>query len=173
MLLPLGPEDSSTLASKREMHKTGPDGASDAAKEEPKVESETNETPSDNTMSKGDSMLSTEGQFIGRDPKNEEQSVSKINENVKRLISLQSTINEINKQAAALIKKDQDKRRIFLKSFFRSKRKVEKQIGEFKKLMIDLKLKKSEENDKNNKARLEKLIRRVNGNIKNYKAKLR
>jgi len=143
-----------------------------AVKDELKNSPEVNEISADNSMSKGDGMLSTEGQFAGRDAKSAEQGLSKINENVKRLISLQNTINGLNKQAATLIRKDREKRRKFMRDFHKSKRKVEKQIGEFKKLMNDLRIKKSKESDRNIKGRLEKLIRRVGGNIKKYKSKL-
>ena len=136
-------------------------------------ESEANEVLVDNVMSKGDSMLSTEGQFVKKEITNTEESVSKIKENEKSLLSLKDKVDRINKQAATLIKKDQEKMRIFMKEFSRSKKKIEKQIGEFKKLMNNLSLRKRKEHDKNNKERLGKLIRRVDENIKNYKAKLR
>ena len=147
----------------------GPSAVEDELKSDP----EASETSADNSMSKGDGMLSTEGQLAGRDTKNAEQGLSKINENVKRLISLQNTINGLNKQAAKLVKKDREKRQKFMRDFHKSKRKVEKQIGEFKKLLNDLRIKKSKENDRNIKGRLEKLIRRVAGNVKKYKSKLR
>ena len=124
-------------------------------------------------MSKGDNMLSTEGQFMSKEAKTAKSSASKVSKNVKRLLSLQEAINDIDKQASALIKKDQEKRRIFIKDFSKSKRKVEKRIGDFVKLMKDLKLRKNKEKNKQTEERLDKLIKRVEGNIRKYQSKLR
>ena len=165
---PAKPVDGSKKFSMGERHETGPGEGLDASGKDQE------EPMSDNTMSKGDNMLSSEGQPIGKDAKTSSKSgASKINENVQRLISLQDTIDQIDKQAEALIRKDREKRKIFIEQFSKSKRKVEKQIIEFRKLMKNLKSRKSKEKDDKKVARLEKLIRRVNENIRKYNLKLR
>ena len=126
----------------------------------------------DNGMSKGDNMMSSEGKFVERESVESKSAASDVNKNIKRLISLQETINEIDKQAAELIRKDQEKRKIFVQHFKKSKQKAERQLQDFVSMLQRLRVKKSAESSTVVSKRLQKLIDRVDGNVQAYRSKL-
>lgn len=187
IILPIAANSKSTgkieELTKEELHKQGP--GEDASKDEIKKDTmknydpftgldqtETAELLGDNGMSKGDNMMSSEGKFMERDSAESKSVAADVNKNVKRLTSLQETINEIDKQAAELIKKDQEKRKIFVQHFKKSKQKAEKQLQDFVSMLQRLRVKKGEQSSTVISKRLQKLIDRVDGNVQAYRSKL-
>eukprot|EP00795_Rhopilema_esculentum_P014393 gene14393-5444_t len=124
-----------------------------------------------NPMSKGDGMVSTEGKLFEKKLK-KDGSVAELTDEIKKLFSLQEAIDEVDKQAEELIKKDREKRTIFVNHFGKSKQKAEKQITDLRMLLNQLTVKKSSEKGDKNAQHLELMIKKIEQNLRLFQQRI-
>eukprot|EP00794_Sanderia_malayensis_P003327 gene3327-3814_t len=165
----------SDIISKEKKQEKGKDEmqGKDLITEEDKLKStnaKSGQLPSEDKINKGETLISSGERIIERQGK--KRVVNPDSPEMKSFIDLQKKLKEIDEKAKFLKKKDHAIRDNLNEKYLKTRKKAQKQITAFEKLLK--KLVENKDNAKNQKQAnaVELLIQRVNKNIKMYKQKI-